>query len=101
MREEAIRYPDAADGLPYELLRWRNRIRKNWTCWGGIEMGGKGAEEIENFLVQVKKKFNPELILLFGSRAREWTSKDKWLWPFNCKRILPGSPFSRNEYTNF
>jgi predicted nucleotidyltransferase len=34
-------------------------------------MGGKGAEEIENFLVQVKKKFNPELILLFGSRARD------------------------------
>ena len=34
-------------------------------------MGEKGAEEIENFLVQVKKKFNPELILLFGSRARE------------------------------
>ena len=34
-------------------------------------MGGKGAEEIENFLVQVKKTFNPELILLFGSRARD------------------------------
>ncbi len=34
-------------------------------------MGGKGAQEIEDFITQVKKRYHPELILLFGSRARD------------------------------
>jgi predicted nucleotidyltransferase len=33
-------------------------------------MGSKGIVELNNFLSNVKKNFNPELILLFGSRAR-------------------------------
>lgn len=33
-------------------------------------MGREGIEELNNFLYQLKKNFNPELVLLFGSRAR-------------------------------
>lgn len=33
-------------------------------------MGRKGAEEIEDFILQVKNRYHPDLILLFGSRAR-------------------------------
>ncbi|MEN4017549.1 MAG: nucleotidyltransferase domain-containing protein [Methanobacterium sp.] len=33
-------------------------------------MGPEGIEDIKNFLYLVKKEFNPELVLLFGSRAR-------------------------------
>jgi hypothetical protein len=33
-------------------------------------MGPEGIENINEFLDQVKINFNPELILLFGSRAR-------------------------------
>jgi len=34
-------------------------------------MGPEGIENINEFLDKVKINFNPELILLFGSRARE------------------------------
>ncbi|BDH80138.1 nucleotidyltransferase [Methanothermobacter tenebrarum] len=33
-------------------------------------MGPEGIEDIRGFLSQVKRKFKPDLILLFGSRAR-------------------------------
>ncbi|MDI6701481.1 nucleotidyltransferase domain-containing protein [Methanothermobacter wolfeii] len=33
-------------------------------------MGQEGAGDIKEFLASVKRKFKPELILLFGSRAR-------------------------------
>jgi len=33
-------------------------------------MGRAGVKELNNFLNQVKKNFNPQLIILFGSRAR-------------------------------
>ncbi|MFQ6062723.1 MAG: nucleotidyltransferase domain-containing protein [Methanosarcinales archaeon] len=33
-------------------------------------MGKKGIEEINEFLERVKKKFRPESIILFGSRAK-------------------------------
>ena len=33
-------------------------------------MGKEGIREIEGFLKKVKERFDPELLLLFGSRAR-------------------------------
>lgn len=33
-------------------------------------MGRKGIKELNNFLYQLKKNFDPQLVLLFGSRAR-------------------------------
>jgi hypothetical protein len=33
-------------------------------------MGGEGIEEIIDFLNKVKENFHPDLIILFGSRAR-------------------------------
>lgn len=33
-------------------------------------MGKEGTEDIEDFIKKAREKFNPELILLFGSRAR-------------------------------
>lgn len=33
-------------------------------------MGRERVKEIENFLKKVKREFRPDLILLFGSRAR-------------------------------
>jgi len=33
-------------------------------------LGGKKAGEIEEFLKRVRERFEPKLILLFGSRAR-------------------------------
>lgn len=34
-------------------------------------MGKERTKEIESFLVKVKNQFHPDLILLFGSRARD------------------------------
>ncbi len=34
-------------------------------------MGEKRAGEIEDLVKKIKKEFEPELVLLFGSRARE------------------------------
>ncbi len=34
-------------------------------------MGTEGIGHINDFIYQVKKNFSPQLILLFGSRARE------------------------------
>lgn len=33
-------------------------------------MGSNRIEELNNFLFEVKKNFDPQLVLLFGSRAR-------------------------------
>jgi len=34
-------------------------------------MGERGIENIKKFLDDLKEKFDPELVLLFGSRAKE------------------------------
>lgn len=39
-------------------------------------MGGKGAEEIKDFLNKINAKFHPDTIILFGSRARGDYLKD-------------------------
>jgi uncharacterized protein len=39
-------------------------------------MGGEGIEEIKDFIDKVKTEFHPDIILLFGSRARGDHLKD-------------------------
>lgn len=48
-----------------------NSKRTVENCRKCDKMGPEGIENINEFLDQVKINFNPELIILFGSRARD------------------------------
>ena len=64
-----IRYPDAAQALPHELYD-EEIARETGNSQEGDRVGEKRAEEIKDFIEKVKKVFEPEVMIIFGSRAR-------------------------------
>lgn len=61
-------------------------------------MGGKKAGEIEEFLKKVKERFEPKLILLFGSRARGEELKESDYDLIVVSEKFRGVPFLERLY---
>jgi predicted nucleotidyltransferase len=61
-------------------------------------LGGKKAGEIEEFLKKVKERFEPKLILLFGSRARGEELKESDYDLIVVSEKFRGVPFLERLY---